>query len=54
MAEKLFTQSMVERNIDLINNTMDKHQVITDPNLSDILEADRWARIKAKALIQSH
>lgn len=31
----------------IIRNTMDKHAVIMNPDLSDILEADGWARTRA-------
>ena len=32
---------------DIIRNTMDNHTVVMNPALSDILEADGWARARA-------
>jgi len=36
----------------LIEKTMEHHSVVTDPTLSDILEADQWARKQAEDLIK--
>ncbi|MBW1822477.1 MAG: 1-deoxy-D-xylulose-5-phosphate reductoisomerase, partial [Deltaproteobacteria bacterium] len=36
---------------DLISETIDRHNVVTNPTLSDILEADGWARKIAGELI---
>jgi hypothetical protein len=33
---------------------MDKHTVIADPTLSDILEVDRWAKSTARSIIKNH
>lgn len=38
---------------EVIEKTMEHHAVVTDPTLSDILEADRWARKQAKDLIKA-
>ena len=37
----------------IIEKTMEHHVVVTDPTLSDILEADQWARKQAKNLINA-
>ena len=36
---------------EIIRKTMEQHTVVTDPTLSDILEADRWARKQARNLV---
>jgi 1-deoxy-D-xylulose-5-phosphate reductoisomerase len=36
---------------ELVKNTMEKHSSVKDPTLSDILEADKWAREKAGKLV---
>ena len=36
---------------DIISNTMGLHTRIDNPDLSGIIEADNWAREKAKSLI---
>jgi len=36
---------------EIIRKTMEQHSVVTDPTLSDILEADRWARRQARDLV---
>jgi len=36
----------------IIEKTMKHHSVVTDPTLSDILEADQWARKQAEDLIK--
>ena len=36
---------------EVIRKTMDRHNVVPDPALDDILEADRWAREQAQDLI---
>jgi len=36
----------------IIEKTMEHHSVVTDPTLSDILEADQWARKQAEELIK--
>jgi 1-deoxy-D-xylulose-5-phosphate reductoisomerase len=47
-------QSISFTNIpEIIRKTMDQHTVAKDPNLSDILEADQWARRKAMDLVNS-
>ena len=38
---------------DVIKKTMDKHAVVARPTISDILEADRWARETAEVIIKS-
>ncbi len=38
---------------EVIEKTMEHHVVVTDPTLSDILEADRWARKQAEDLIKA-
>ena len=37
----------------IIEKTMEHHAVVTDPTLSDILKADRWARKQAEDLIKA-
>jgi 1-deoxy-D-xylulose-5-phosphate reductoisomerase len=37
---------------DVVEQTMDSHAVVPDPELDDILEADRWARAQAEELIK--
>ncbi len=37
----------------IIEKTMEHHVVVTDPTLSDILEADQWARKQAQNLINA-
>jgi 1-deoxy-D-xylulose-5-phosphate reductoisomerase len=36
----------------IISQTMAKHNIVADPNLPDILDADQWARAQAKELIE--
>jgi 1-deoxy-D-xylulose-5-phosphate reductoisomerase len=36
----------------IISETMAKHTIVADPDLSDILEADRWARVQASELTE--
>jgi 1-deoxy-D-xylulose-5-phosphate reductoisomerase len=36
---------------EIIRKTMEHHSVVTDPTLSDILEADSWARRQARDLV---
>jgi 1-deoxy-D-xylulose-5-phosphate reductoisomerase len=36
----------------IIEKTMERHRVVTDPTLNDILEADQWARKQAEDLIK--
>jgi len=36
---------------EVIRETMERHNVVPDPALDDILEADRWARERARSLI---
>jgi 1-deoxy-D-xylulose-5-phosphate reductoisomerase len=38
---------------EVIRETMDRHSVIEDPTLEDILRADRWAREAAQTLIRN-
>ncbi|MDE0010474.1 MAG: 1-deoxy-D-xylulose-5-phosphate reductoisomerase [Candidatus Poribacteria bacterium] len=38
----------------ILARVMDKHTVITDPTLSDILEVDRWAKSTARSIIKNH
>ena len=38
----------------ILARVMDKHTVITDPTLSDILEIDRWAKSTARSIIKNH
>jgi len=38
---------------EIISETMNRHKVITNPTLSDIIEADQWARKKAGEIITS-
>jgi 1-deoxy-D-xylulose-5-phosphate reductoisomerase len=37
----------------IIEKTMEHHVVVSDPTLSDILEADQWARKQAEDLIKA-
>ncbi len=36
---------------DVVEKVVQKHSIIKNPNLSEILETDRWARIKANEII---
>jgi 1-deoxy-D-xylulose-5-phosphate reductoisomerase len=36
----------------IVEQTMDKHAVVSNPDLADILEADRWARDQAQGAIK--
>ena len=36
---------------EIIRETMERHTVVNDPSLDDILEADRWAREQAEMII---
>ena len=36
----------------VVEQTMDSHAVVSNPELADILEADRWARAQAEELIK--
>ena len=38
----------------ILGRIMDKHVVTAEPTLSDILEADRWAKATAHSLIKNH
>ena len=38
----------------ILARVMDKHTVITDPTLSEILEVDRWAKSTARSIIKNH
>jgi 1-deoxy-D-xylulose-5-phosphate reductoisomerase len=38
---------------EIIEKTMENHAVVSDPTLSDILEADQWARKQAEDLIKT-
>jgi 1-deoxy-D-xylulose-5-phosphate reductoisomerase len=38
---------------EIIEKTMEHHAVVSDPTLSDILEADQWAREQAEDLIKT-
>jgi 1-deoxy-D-xylulose-5-phosphate reductoisomerase len=38
----------------ILAHVMDKHTVIADPTLSDILEVDRWAKSTARSIIKNH
>ena len=38
----------------ILARVMDKHIVIADPTLSDILEVDRWAKSTARSIIKNH
>jgi 1-deoxy-D-xylulose-5-phosphate reductoisomerase len=37
----------------VVERTMEKHSVVTDPELTDILAADQWARITAEEDIKN-
>ena len=39
---------------EIIRETMERHTVVRDPSLADILEADRWAREQAKMIISGN
>lgn len=39
---------------ELIEKTMDKHSLVKNPDLADIIEADRWARNQASDLIKEY
>jgi len=36
---------------EIIEKTMEKHSLVTNPAFDDILESDRWAREQARNLI---
>ena len=36
----------------IIQNTMDAHESINDPDLDEILDSEKWAEVYAKNLIQ--
>lgn len=36
----------------LIETVMERHQIINNPTLSDIIEADRWARHQAQEIVR--
>ncbi len=38
----------------ILGRVMDQHLVTAEPTLSDILEADRWAKAMARSLIKNH
>ena len=38
----------------ILARVMDKHTVIADPTLPDILEVDRWAKSTARSIIKNH
>ena len=38
----------------ILGHVMDKHTVVTEPTLRDILEVDRWAKSTARSLIKNH
>lgn len=38
----------------ILGRVMDQHLVTAEPTLSDILEADRWAKATARSLIKNH
>ena len=38
----------------ILGRVMDKHIVVTEPTLTDILEADRWAKSTARSLIKNY
>ena len=53
MAVREFIEGTI-RFIDIpkaIEKVMDQHRGIKNPGLEDILEADRWARIKTKEIL---
>jgi len=39
---------------EIIRETMERHTVVNDPSLADILEADRWAREQAEHIISKN
>jgi len=39
---------------EIIRETMERHTVVNDPSLDDILEADRWAREQAEMIISDN
>ena len=58
-ANEVAVAAFLEKSISFINipqiieKTMGHHLVVTDPTLSDILEADQWARKQAEDLIKA-
>jgi 1-deoxy-D-xylulose-5-phosphate reductoisomerase len=38
----------------IIQNTMDAHESINDPDLDEILESEKWAEEYARTLIQTN
>ncbi len=58
-ANEAAVQGFLEKRIsflkipEVIRETMDRHTVIADPTLQDILRADQWAREQAQALIRN-
>ena len=37
----------------IIQNTMDAHEVVNDPDLAAILDSEKWAEEYAKTLVQA-
>ena len=57
-ANEVAVDSFLKQRISFVNIpeairiTMEKHTLVANPNLSDILEADRWARLQAENIIR--
>ncbi len=57
-ANEVAVQAVLDRQIqfasipEIIEKTMNKHSIEKNPDLSDIIEADRWARIQASDFVK--
>jgi 1-deoxy-D-xylulose-5-phosphate reductoisomerase len=58
-ADEVVVEAFLERDIGFMDipailaRVMDKHEVIADPTLPDILEVDRWAKSAARSIIKN-
>ncbi len=59
-ANEVVVQAVLEKKIafalipEIIEKTMDKHSLEKNPDLADIIEADRWSRNQASAIIKEY
>lgn len=59
-ANEIAVQAFLDRKIkfvhisEIIENTMDKHLLEKNPDISDIIKADQWARDMAETIIKRH
>ena len=58
-ADEVVVDAFLEKQIgfmeipDILQCVMDKHEVIADPSLEDILEVDQWAKTTARSIINT-